>query len=69
VGFEFGVRIAQLTELRPARRSPNRRTKEDDDRLRARAIFVKANATSVYVWQFEIRQDVANFGARRMASR
>ena len=33
-GFEFPEGIAQLTELRPARGSPDRRSVEDNDRLR-----------------------------------
>ena len=46
LSLEFGVCVAQLTELRPARRSPDCRTVKDDDRLMAVPIGMELNFIS-----------------------
>jgi hypothetical protein len=66
-GLEFPVGVAQLTELRPAGGSPDRRSKEDDDRLRAVAICVEAHRSSVGVGQLEVREPLAHLGAGRVS--
>jgi hypothetical protein len=62
-------RIAQLTELRPARGSPHRRAIEDHDRLRVAAALVEIDGFAVCVGQDEIGKSLPNLRARRVSIR
>ena len=67
--FELGVGVSQLTELRPAGRSPDRRAVEDDDRRTASAICMERDGLAVGVGQGEVGQLLADLGPGRMALR
>ena len=63
------MRVAQLTELRPTRGSPDRRAEEDDDGLGFTAVGVEMDRVSVSVGQCEVGQTVADLGAGRVSCR
>jgi hypothetical protein len=62
-GLELRVRIAQLTELRPARGSPDRRSVEDDDRLRVATTVVIVDEPPVGVRELKVRKPLSDLGA------
>jgi hypothetical protein len=69
-GFlELRPGVAQLTELRHARRSPDRRAVEDDGRLRAAPVLVKAHPAAGLVRQVEVREPLPDPGACRLSVR
>jgi hypothetical protein len=68
-GLEFLERVAQLTELRPTRRSPNRRSIENDDRFGVASTVVIVDELSVRVGQLEIGKSFADLRTRRMSVR
>jgi hypothetical protein len=65
-GLELLEGVAQLTELRPARGSPHRRSVEDHDRLRLAAALVVVDELTVGVRENEVRKPLADLRARRM---
>ena len=65
--LELGVCIAQLTELRPARGSPNRRSEKDDNGGASVSVTVKINRFSGGVWENEIGKGLADIRAGGMA--
>jgi hypothetical protein len=68
-GFELSEGIAQLTELRPTRGSPDRRSVEDDDRLRLATTRVVVNEVLVRVRQLKAGKTLADLRARRVPVR
>ena len=56
--------IAQLTELRPTRRSPDRRAIEHEDRRTPVAILVEVDVAPERIRQDEVGNPLANFGPR-----
>jgi hypothetical protein len=67
--FELRMRVAQLPELRPTRRSPDRGAKEHDDCTGVAAIGMKVElrAARRRIRQAEVRQALADNGARGVA--
>jgi len=61
--------VAQLTELRPARGSPDRRSIEDHDGFRSAATLMEVDKLAMRIRKSEIRESLSNFGASRMAWR
>src|SRR4029453_2346653 len=64
---EPGKRVAQLTELRPAGRSPDRGAVEDDDGLRPAATRVIVDHLSVRIRQGEVRKPLTDLRAGRVS--
>jgi len=67
--LELWVCVAKLAELRPARRSPNRRSKKNDDGFAVGATPVEIDEITVRVGQFEIWEPLANFRTGQVALR
>ena len=61
-GFKLRIRVAQLTELRPARRSPDHRAIEDNDGLRTGPIAVKRNRATERIGQREVGDHLVEGG-------
>jgi hypothetical protein len=68
-GLELLVGVAQLTELRPARRSPDSRSIKDDDGLRLASTLVVVDELPVCVRQLEVRKAFSDLRTRRVAVR
>jgi len=58
--LEFRICVAKLAELRPARRSPNCRSKKNDDGFAVGATLVEINEITVRIGQLEIWELLAN---------
>tara|TARA_B100001245_G_scaffold105550_1_gene76890 strand:- start:1010 stop:1264 length:255 start_codon:yes stop_codon:yes gene_type:complete len=58
--LEFWVCVAKLAELRPARRSPNGRSKKNDDGFAVGTTLVEINEITVRIGQLEIWEPLAN---------
>ena len=58
--LEFWVCVAKHAELRPARRSPNRRSKKNDDCFAVGATLVEIDEIAVRIGQLEIWEPLAN---------
>jgi hypothetical protein len=65
--LKLPIRIAQLTELRPARGSPDRRSIEDHDGFRVPATFVKVDQPSICVRKTKVGESLPDLGPRRMS--
>jgi hypothetical protein len=63
VSLEFWVGVAQLTELRPARGSPDSGSIKNDDGLMAIPVSMELDGAAAGVRQSEVRKGLANFGA------
>jgi hypothetical protein len=66
-GPELRESVAQLTELRPTRGSPHRRSVEHHDRLCPTPARVVVDEAPVSVGQREVGQPLANLGAGRVS--
>ena len=68
-GLEFFVCIAQLTELRPTRRSPDRRSVEHDDGLCLAPALVIVDEPPMRVGKLEVWKSLADGRASRVSIR
>jgi hypothetical protein len=67
--LEFRMGIAQLTELRPTGRSPDRRAIENDDGESACSVRMEGNFFAPGVWEGEVREAFSYLGASRVVGR
>jgi hypothetical protein len=67
--LEFSVCIAQLTELRPTRRSPDRRSVEHDNRLCLAPALVIVDESPMRVGKLEVWKSLTDDRASRVSIR
>lgn len=67
--LEFLEGIAQLTELRPTRGSPHRRSIEDDDGFRMASALVIIDELPVGIGKSEVRESLADLRTGRVSVR